>query len=519
MKKIISYIVNILLIISILILIIQLYPGGFYISIGSKEIHVHDLRATFTITLLLILFHIIIEKNKKSRYLEIINNSKLLRTINEILNTKDYMIALILFAGVFLSYSGVLNNSFLEGDDFIWLNIAHNIRSFKDILVIFSYFRPVITFFNYIIYLFSYLNPFGWYLSNILLHFLNSLLVFYVANSIIKEKKWSFFIALVFAVNYSHNEAILVLYGNTVLIVTLFSLCCLKSYFKFLETDNKYIYTLTLFLYVFALFAQESAIVLPIIMSIAYWFLNSGYNNRKLNKYLKHILPFIVISGIYLYIQYMLFSKNLLSGWNFGSHSAKIVGLQSNFIERLAYTSKVFYYSFLSLFKESLALFLPQLIFFVIIALFVFKKHIDNKNYKLMVFSLLCIVILYSPYSFAKSDFGDSKYLYFASIGSSFFIGGLLREIFSQLSIIKNKPVLYARVNIALIYFILFIVSINISSVNYQEKYYYEPYSNSIKQNMLNNKDITEGNIPYADKYKNHIREFPIEIFIKDKKQ
>ena len=105
-------------------------------------------------------------------------------------------------------YLNCLQNSFVYDDDSTIIN-NYFIRHWSNLPALFTskYFalsaeltyRPVVTLSYFIDYTFWHLNPLGYHLTNILLHAINSVLVFIFAFQVFKNRKSAFISALFFS--------------------------------------------------------------------------------------------------------------------------------------------------------------------------------------------------------------------------------------------------------------------------------------------------------------------------------
>ncbi len=107
-------------------------------------------------------------------------------------------------------------------------------------------------------------SPFGFHLVNILLHIVNSFLIFLLLKKITKESRFSLITALFFLVLPIHVEAVTSIVGRAELLSFLFGILTLLLWF-----DSKYLLSaVALFL---ALLSKESAIVIPVIVFFLGW--------------------------------------------------------------------------------------------------------------------------------------------------------------------------------------------------------------------------------------------------------
>lgn len=188
----------------------------------------------------------------------------------------DYSLHLlgIFFLLALITYSAILNSFFLS-DDFAQIGKVLE----GDFSVTWGqgeggFFRPL--------FIWSYVidstlwrtNPFGYHLTNIALHTLNSYLVFILSAQLIRRNghdpantlRIAVAAGLIFLLLPSHTEAVSWISGRADLIATLFFLTALIFYDSYRQERYSPYLAATLFLFMLALLAKESALCLPFII-------------------------------------------------------------------------------------------------------------------------------------------------------------------------------------------------------------------------------------------------------------
>ncbi len=153
----------------------------------------------------------------------------------------------------------------------------------------------------------SGLNPLGYHIINIIIHFLNSTLLFCLLKLLKHNtpQKLLFSVTLLFAVHPLNTEAVTYISSRSDLMVTGFILFGFILYLK-----KKFLPVLLM--YVLALLTKETALCLPLLI-LGYNFINKksslrGFNPR-LNKNLYFIVSFVVITSLYIFYKTTLFSS------------------------------------------------------------------------------------------------------------------------------------------------------------------------------------------------------------------
>lgn len=241
--------------------------------------------------------------------------------INELKQkTGNKWIIMFLVVITFLVYANSLKNAFVWDDHFV---IADNnfIKSLKNLPAIFSKgylggsgeisYRPVVTLSYFIDYRLWKLNPSGYHLTNILLHAANVILLFFLANSLVKSRYTAMMVSLIFALHPVNSEAVNVISFREELLAFFFSAGSLLFFIRhygFTGLRRFQSLFISSVLYLFALFSKESAVFLPVICLFYDYFFVSGQSWKKsltssLQKYGLYFFTFIAYSAAWLYLR------------------------------------------------------------------------------------------------------------------------------------------------------------------------------------------------------------------------
>ncbi len=171
-------------------------------------------------------------------------------------------------------------------------------------------------------------SPSGFHIVNILIHALNSFLVFWLIYFLFKNKFLSYATFLLFLAHPIHTEAVTSIVGRAELLSFLFSIASLY----FFVNKNK---TLSAASFLLALLSKESALmVLPIILYISVVFFN-----KKIKESIGNMLFFSLPLGLYALLRY-----KALGGYFFGDIMTTMIENPlrfASFPERIATAFKV----------------------------------------------------------------------------------------------------------------------------------------------------------------------------------
>lgn len=153
-------------------------------------------------------------------------------------------------------------------DDFIWLERARSIR--YDWLQIFRpdviYFDPLVHLMFLVQHLFGSLDPRWYHGLDLLLHATNALLVYRLGRAFGGDPKSALYGAVLFAGSFSVADAVLWSSSRVDLLSTTFALCSLTEFLHFSREGGRGRLFRSVFLFVLALGAKGTPLVLPAVM-------------------------------------------------------------------------------------------------------------------------------------------------------------------------------------------------------------------------------------------------------------
>ncbi|MFH0827321.1 MAG: tetratricopeptide repeat protein [Candidatus Omnitrophota bacterium] len=232
---------------------------------------------------------------------------------------KLFILSFILIAVcVFLAYSNSLTNPFIWDDAALVVGnpLIKEGASLKKIFTSDLYYgtttgsnfyRPLQTLSYRFDYFFCQLEPKGYHLTNIFLQSLVSCLAFLWAYLLLGNLLVALAASLLFAVCPLHTEAVTYISGRAEMLMGIF---LLSSFILFIKSENaskgKFILTLfSLSSFILALLSKELATVFPFAI-FSYSFYYAKENHKRFVYFLKIVLPFFVISGVYVFLRLWL---------------------------------------------------------------------------------------------------------------------------------------------------------------------------------------------------------------------
>ena len=237
---------------------------------------------------------------------------KLFSSLNRLGSPQIFLI--LFFLGVII-YSNVVSYPFVHDERiFILQNPSIGDLNIKDIFLtppaapndfslVNTYYRPFLELLNRLLYKVFGFNSSGYHLVNILLHILNSFLVFQITQILGgKRKTLSLILAVVFLIHPIQSEAVACISGISNLLFTLLGLFSFLFYLWFSEKESIFLHILSLLLFLAALFVKEQAVIFPFLI-LFYEFCFAPPFNSSVARVIKQTAGFFIILAGYFWIR------------------------------------------------------------------------------------------------------------------------------------------------------------------------------------------------------------------------
>lgn len=166
-----------------------------------------------------------------------------------------------------------------------------------------SFFRPTQSLLSILDYEIWGLDPFGYHLSNTLLHLFNTVFLFFLALRLTGERAASFAAAAVFAVHPVHTESVTFISARVDLLAAAFML---PSFYLYIAAGRRVLswrYLAALVLFWLALLSKEMAVMLPVLAAVYSWLCEE--KGARVAK----AVPLFVLLG--LYVAYRVFGLDV----------------------------------------------------------------------------------------------------------------------------------------------------------------------------------------------------------------
>jgi len=227
---------------------------------------------------------------------------------------KFFFIAFI----TFLIYGSTLSGEFLF-DDINLIQQNNTITSLKNIPQIFQekffseqnkeedvgYYRPLVLLSFMLDYRLWKLNPFGYHLTNIILHILNAILIFLLAYTLFKDHFISFFSSLLFAIHPIHTSAVSYISGRTDIMCGTLLLLSFLTFIYFLKEQKTTQIAASFLCFTLSLLCKENGLMLVVIIFFYYFYFLNIEEKKSFpqKKFFIYFFVFIIIAIIFLCIR------------------------------------------------------------------------------------------------------------------------------------------------------------------------------------------------------------------------
>ena len=224
-----------------------------------------------------------------------------LKTTNKNIVFKPFLLyALILSVLVVVVYLKLFSASFISWDDGDVLLNNKDVHSFDFKAFFTNYYvgnyAPIAMISFAIDWLIFKGNAIGHHAMSLLFHMVNSVLVYYLATLLLKDKLKSLLCAVIFCFHPLQAETVAWVSAKNNLVYSVFFLSGLICYAKFIIQDVKKYYIFALCLFIVSVLSKPSAICFPIVLILLDYLLKVklDFKSVVLNK-----IPFAIVAIIF----------------------------------------------------------------------------------------------------------------------------------------------------------------------------------------------------------------------------
>ncbi len=245
-------------------------------------------------------------------------------------------------------------------------------------------------------------NPWGYHLTNLILHIFIAILIFFISLFYINNKLISFTFSLIFSIHPLFTQAVAWIPSRGDLLCTLFFILSIICFHHYIFKNNLIFLILNFIFFVLSLLSKETALLFPLIY-FTYYLINYKNTNKKKYQIFFYFLIMIVVDIFYFYIRSTIIDS---------SQNEEVFGILPFFSNLPFYTEIIF--KFILPMKLSVMpfytfyMYFIGLIFFILIFIWIIRYSNKQKMFFLL-FLLFTFLVLCTPGMFWKRS---SEYFY-----------------------------------------------------------------------------------------------------------
>jgi tetratricopeptide (TPR) repeat protein len=323
-------------------------------------------------------------------------------------------------------------------------------------------YRPVATLSYFLNYAVFKLDPFGYRLTNIVIHILCAILIYMLLKLIFAKTRLALFASLLFGIHPVNAEVINCTAFRPNSLALLFCLLAIILYFKFKARANKtrYFYLgASLFSAFLAVFSKETAVILPLALILCEYY-QLKFDPIPLLKSFKIYFLYFLVDAIYIFVYFVMLppTQTIFNAPDISTNLVRMFDVLGIYLKGLTFPVDLLLIDPTEIFRSSFTLLLG-ISAFVLAAYVLVKK---NKLPKEISFGVIWFFIWILPMNNFLNSFrilAAFRYLYLPMLGFAVLAGLILDRIWQAHSKI---PVLHRVAPFACFsYFAIFTISTN----------------------------------------------------------
>ncbi|MDO8535918.1 MAG: tetratricopeptide repeat protein [Candidatus Omnitrophota bacterium] len=381
-----------------------------------------------------------------------------------------FIILLIVAAG-FIAYSNSFHSEFVFDDVQQVMNNTV-IRSLGNIPAIFThdliyyggkeagkFYRPIQSLTYVTDYFLWGKEPFGYHVTNTILHIVVCILLFFVISRITANRLLSTATTLLYLVHPIHTEAVTYISGRADSLCAIFLLTGTIFLFRYWDIDKKLSritdYAAVMIFFILALLTKEVAVVFPILwIFMEYCLRDRDKYDGSLKRKLIFYLPIIALAAVWLLIKNMIvpteamaedpYTLNLAVSLKtiprvmFDYLRLSILPFNLHMEYKLPFPRSIFQQGYFGPFAFILV--------FIPFVYFIWKKGRYDINYRILFFGLGWFIVALLPYLnifFRLNAPFSEHWLYIPEMGLLLFIVYMLFYLSVKSAILKKATILF----------------------------------------------------------------------------
>ncbi|HNW98179.1 MAG TPA: tetratricopeptide repeat protein [Bacteroidales bacterium] len=215
-------------------------------------------------------------------------------------NIKFFTIPILLFVTIII-YSNTLKSEFVLLDDTAKIKdntvitelSKDNMKEMFSTFIFHTYFPVTLLSYAVDYLIWDGFNSFGFHKTNLFLHLINVLLLYFFAKKFTNNRMAGFIAALIFAAHPMNVESVSWLSERSNLLYTLFFLASMNTYLHYVYYNKNIVSRIFTYLFfILSLLAKSSAVMLPIVFILIDYYKNENFSI----KFIFRKIPYLFIS-------------------------------------------------------------------------------------------------------------------------------------------------------------------------------------------------------------------------------
>ena len=222
-----------------------------------------------------------------------------------------YLIPILIIT--FISFFPILNNGFINFDDPQYLTenpVVQNLNTenFKRFFTqpFVGNYQPIVMLCYSIQFKFAGLSAGGYHFFSLLMHLLNTMLVFFLAKRLLKNLIAAAVTALLFGIHPLHVESVAWLASQKDVIYTFFFLSSAIYYLKYVQEDqNRKYFIFSMLLFILSLLSKAQSVVLPAVFLLFDHLMQRKITMKVILEKIPHLALSIIFGALAVHYQKM----------------------------------------------------------------------------------------------------------------------------------------------------------------------------------------------------------------------
>ncbi len=352
-------------------------------------------------------------------------------------------IGIFILLSYYLHFYNSIRNTFLY-DDINLIVLNPLIKDWRNFFELFTIGRPVRAITFMIDWQIWGQNPFGFYLTNTLLHILATILLYFFINIHFHNRRLAFMVGLLFITHPIQTEAVVGFSHRKEMLAMIF---LVLGFILYLKKDRSLgFYLASLFAYMLGLLSKQVVVILPLLLALSDYYFSPVEPIKKLKENLRYYLPYLIVPLLGIILRYGDFQPFTYFGLKdfMGKSYPLLLGTMSRAV--IKYIQLLLFPFNLSIdyyFPFSTSLLEGKVILSVLAIAFLLLLTVKTyRNYRIFSFGLawllvnLVPVLNIIPANYILAD----RYLYIPSAGFCLIIAGLFEYFYhSKAKISSDK--------------------------------------------------------------------------------